>query len=152
MFNSSFCVSANDAPPPVRRRNAARRSRIQARPDYGDNFLGTVVNFLIIALAIFLVVRQINAMTRKPAEQITPGVCDCPQCLSPAFRSRRHAVSSVRSQCSGAVCSPGTACAHQGRVFAPGNPTGSQNARRLVVGGCSNRVNGARVTVCVGAW
>jgi len=46
-------------------------------------FLATVVNFLIIALAIFLVVRQINAMTRKPAEQITPTLRDCPQCLSP---------------------------------------------------------------------
>jgi large conductance mechanosensitive channel len=46
-------------------------------------FLATVVNFLIVALAIFLVVRQINAMTRKPAEQITPTLRDCPQCLSP---------------------------------------------------------------------
>ncbi|MDQ6800456.1 MAG: large conductance mechanosensitive channel protein MscL [Acidobacteriota bacterium] len=46
-------------------------------------FFGTVVNFLIIALAIFLVIRQINRMTRKPAEQITPSLRDCPQCLSP---------------------------------------------------------------------
>ncbi len=46
-------------------------------------FLSTVVNFLIIALAIFLVVRQINRMTRKPAELITPSLRDCPQCLSP---------------------------------------------------------------------
>jgi len=46
-------------------------------------FLGTVVNFLIIALAVFLVIRQINAMTRKPAEEITPSLRDCPQCLSP---------------------------------------------------------------------
>jgi len=45
-------------------------------------FLATVVNFLIVAMAIFLVVRQINAMTRKPAEQITPTLRDCPQCLS----------------------------------------------------------------------
>lgn len=44
-------------------------------------FLATVVNFLIVALAIFLVVRQIIAMTRKPA--VTPGLRDCPQCLSP---------------------------------------------------------------------
>ena len=43
-------------------------------------FLGTLVNFLIIALAIFLAIRQINAMTRKPVEQTTR---DCPQCLSP---------------------------------------------------------------------
>lgn len=52
-----------------------------ATVNYGV-FLATVVNFLIIALAIFLVIRQINAMTRKPAEQITPALRDCPQCLS----------------------------------------------------------------------
>ena len=46
-------------------------------------FLGTMVNFVIIALAVFLVIRQINAMTRKPAEEITPALRDCPQCLSP---------------------------------------------------------------------
>ncbi|PYQ60003.1 MAG: large conductance mechanosensitive channel protein MscL [Acidobacteria bacterium] len=46
-------------------------------------FLATVVNFLIIALAVFLVIRQINAMTRKPAELTTPSLRDCPQCLSP---------------------------------------------------------------------
>ena len=53
-----------------------------ATMNYGV-FLSTVVNFLIIALAIFLVIRQMNAMTRKPAEQITPTLRDCPQCLSP---------------------------------------------------------------------
>jgi len=46
-------------------------------------FLATVVNFLIIALAVFLVIRQINAMTRRPAELTTPSLRDCPQCLSP---------------------------------------------------------------------
>jgi len=46
-------------------------------------FLGTLVNFLIIALAIFLAIRQINAMTRKPVERTTPTLRDCPQCLSP---------------------------------------------------------------------
>ncbi len=40
-------------------------------------FINTVIAFLIVALAIFLVVRQVNR--RKPA----PSLRDCPQCLSP---------------------------------------------------------------------
>ncbi|HUJ15233.1 MAG TPA: large conductance mechanosensitive channel protein MscL [Thermoanaerobaculia bacterium] len=46
-------------------------------------FINTVINFLIIALAIFLVVRSINKLTRKPAEKTTPTMRDCPECLSP---------------------------------------------------------------------
>lgn len=45
-------------------------------------FLNSVVFFLIIALAIFLAIRQMNRMTRKPAEAVTPAMRDCPQCLS----------------------------------------------------------------------
>jgi large conductance mechanosensitive channel len=41
-------------------------------------FINAIIYFLIIAMAIFLVVRQINAMARKPAT-----MRDCPQCLSP---------------------------------------------------------------------
>lgn len=46
-------------------------------------FLSVVVNFLIVALAVFLLVRQIIKLTHKPAEQVTPSLRDCPQCLSP---------------------------------------------------------------------
>jgi large conductance mechanosensitive channel len=45
-------------------------------------FVNTLINFLIIALAIFLVVKQINRMNRKPAEAVVPTMKDCPQCLS----------------------------------------------------------------------
>ena len=45
-------------------------------------FINNIVQFLIFALAIFLMVRQINRMTRKPAESVTPTMRDCPQCLS----------------------------------------------------------------------
>jgi len=43
-------------------------------------FLNTVINFVIVALAIFLFVHQLIKMMRKPAEKTTR---DCPQCLSP---------------------------------------------------------------------
>jgi len=43
-------------------------------------FLNTVINFVIVALAIFLFVYQMIKMMRKSAEK---GTRDCPQCLSP---------------------------------------------------------------------
>ena len=40
-------------------------------------FLNTVINFLIVAVAVFLVVHQVNRWTKKPA---APTTKDCPQC------------------------------------------------------------------------
>jgi large conductance mechanosensitive channel len=40
-------------------------------------FLNTVINFLIVAFAVFLVVHQVNRWTKKPA---APTTKDCPQC------------------------------------------------------------------------
>ena len=45
---------------------------------YG-NFLNTVVNFIIIAFAIFLIVRQAERM-KKPAPAAAPTTKDCPYC------------------------------------------------------------------------
>jgi large conductance mechanosensitive channel len=46
-------------------------------------FINAVFMFLIVALAIFLVIRSVNKMTRKPAEAVSPNMRDCPECLSP---------------------------------------------------------------------
>jgi large conductance mechanosensitive channel len=46
-------------------------------------FLNNVVTFLIVLAAIFVVIKQMNKLSRKPAEQTTPSMRDCPQCLSP---------------------------------------------------------------------
>ena len=43
-------------------------------------FLNNVVNFLIIAFAIFIVVQQVNRWTKKPAPPAAPTTKDCPQC------------------------------------------------------------------------
>ena len=43
-------------------------------------FLNTVINFLIIAFAIFLLVRQVNRWTSRPAPAAAPTTKDCPQC------------------------------------------------------------------------
>lgn len=44
-------------------------------------FLGTIVDFLIVAFVIFLVIRQINRMRRQP-EVVAPETRECPFCLS----------------------------------------------------------------------
>jgi len=43
-------------------------------------FLNSVVNFFIVALVVFLVVQQINRLTKKPAPPAVPTTKDCPQC------------------------------------------------------------------------
>ena len=43
-------------------------------------FLSTVINFLIVAFAVFLVVHQVNRWTKKPEAPAAPTTKDCPQC------------------------------------------------------------------------
>jgi len=43
-------------------------------------FLNTIVNFLIIAFAVFLLVRQVNRWTKKPEPAAAPTTKECPQC------------------------------------------------------------------------
>ena len=45
---------------------------------YGS-FLNTVINFLIVAFAIFLLVKQVNRF-QKPAPVAAPATKDCPYC------------------------------------------------------------------------
>ena len=47
---------------------------------YG-NFLNTVVNFLIVSFAVFLLVRQVNRLQR-PATAAAPSTKECPYCVS----------------------------------------------------------------------
>lgn len=48
--------------------------------NYGA-FIQTVVDFLIVALVIFIVIKQINRVKRKPAE-IAPSTKECAFCAS----------------------------------------------------------------------
>jgi len=45
--------------------------------NYGQ-FLNTVIDFIIVAFAIFLVIKQINRLKREPE----PSSKECPHCLS----------------------------------------------------------------------
>jgi large conductance mechanosensitive channel len=49
---------------------------------YG-NFLNTVINFLIVSFAIFLLVKSVNRMKKPaPAPAAAPATKECPFCLS----------------------------------------------------------------------
>ena len=59
---------------------AAAKAAGAATLNYGM-FLNTIVNFLIVAFAVFLLVRQVNRLMPKPAPP-APTTRDCPYCLS----------------------------------------------------------------------
>jgi large conductance mechanosensitive channel len=61
---------------------AAAKAAGAATLNYGL-FLNSVVNFLIVAFAVFLLVRQVNRLAPKPAPAAAaPATRDCPYCLS----------------------------------------------------------------------
>jgi len=43
-------------------------------------FLNTIINFLIVTLAVFLLVEQVNRWSKKPEPPKAPTTKDCPQC------------------------------------------------------------------------
>ena len=62
---------------------------------YG-NFINTVISFLIVAFAVFLLVRSVNKWLPKPAPPVTTK--DCPQCAMPiplAAKKCAHCTSAV---------------------------------------------------------
>lgn len=44
-------------------------------------FINSIINFLIVALAIFVVIKQMNRM-KKPAPAAAPSTKECPYCFS----------------------------------------------------------------------
>jgi len=59
---------------------AAAKAAGAATLNYGM-FFNHVINFLIIAFAIFLLIKQINRM-QKPAPAAAPTTKECPHCFS----------------------------------------------------------------------
>src|ERR1700730_13445550 len=57
---------------------AAAKAAAAPTINYGL-FLNTIINFLIVAFAVFLLVQQVNCWGKKPA----PTTRDCPQCAMP---------------------------------------------------------------------
>jgi|SRR3989339_548253 len=52
-----------------------------ATMNYGI-FLNTVIDFMIVAFAIFVLIKQINRLTIKEKAEVVPSVKECPYCLS----------------------------------------------------------------------
>jgi len=59
---------------------AAAKEAGAATVNYGI-FLNTVIDFLIVAFAIFLLIRQVNKLKRQPPAA-PPNTKDCPFCVS----------------------------------------------------------------------
>jgi large conductance mechanosensitive channel len=75
-FSNLFINLSGTAYPSI----AAAKAAGAATLNYGV-FLNNIINFLIIAFAIFLLIKQINRM-QKPAPAAAPTTKDCPYCLS----------------------------------------------------------------------
>ena len=75
-FSSLFINLSGQAFPTVAAAKAAGAPTI----NYGI-FIGTVIDFIIVAFVIFLLIRQVNRM-QKPAAPAAPIAKDCPYCLS----------------------------------------------------------------------
>lgn len=59
---------------------AAAKEAGAATINYGM-FVNHVINFLIVAFAVFLLIRQVNRLKRAEAAPAAPTTKDCPQCL-----------------------------------------------------------------------
>ena len=78
---------------------AAAKAAGAATINYGL-FLNTVINFLIVAFAIFILVKQVNRMQRPAPAPPPPATKDCPLCFSaiPIKATRcPHCTSEVRA-------------------------------------------------------
>jgi large conductance mechanosensitive channel len=75
-FANLFINLSHNSYPTIEKAKAAGQPTL----NYGL-FLSSVVNFLIIAFAIFLLLRMVNRWLLKPAPAAAPTTRDCPQCL-----------------------------------------------------------------------
>lgn len=74
---------------------AEAKKNSAATMNYG-NFINTIINFLIVALAVFLLVRAVNKWLPKPVPPVTTK--DCPQCAMPvplAAKKCGHCTSAI---------------------------------------------------------
>jgi len=75
-FSNLFITLAGQSYPSLAAAKAAGAPTI----NYGV-FLNTVLDFLIVAFAIFLLIRQVNRF-QKPAAVAAPATRECPYCVS----------------------------------------------------------------------
>jgi len=49
--------------------------------NYGA-FINTIIDFVIVAFVVFLMVRSINQLTKKPEAPVAPTTKECPHCCT----------------------------------------------------------------------
>ena len=76
-FSSLFLHISGKAYPTI----AAAKAAGAATINYGA-FINTLIDFVIVAFAIFLLVRQVNRWMTKPAPAAAPTTKDCPFCAT----------------------------------------------------------------------
>jgi large conductance mechanosensitive channel len=77
-FSNYFVTIKGAAQPTL----AAAKAAGSVTINYGV-FINTVLDFLIVAFAIFMLIRQVNRFKKKEeAAPAAPATKDCPQCLS----------------------------------------------------------------------
>jgi large conductance mechanosensitive channel len=76
-FSNLFINLSSNSYPSI----AAAKAAGAATLNYGV-FCNTILNFLIIAFAIFLLIKQINRMQRPAPAAPVPTIKECPHCLS----------------------------------------------------------------------
>jgi large conductance mechanosensitive channel len=75
-FSSMFINLSGQTYPTI----AAAKEAGAATLNYGI-FINTIIDFIIVAFAIFLLVRQVNKLKRQP-EPAAPNTKTCPYCVS----------------------------------------------------------------------
>ena len=45
-------------------------------------FINAIISFMIVAFAVFLMIKQINKLTEEPVKEEAPTTKDCPECCS----------------------------------------------------------------------
>lgn len=81
-FTKYFVILKQGTPPgPYPTMDAAEAAHAVTL-NYGA-FVGTIISFIIIALAIFIMIRQINKLKREPEDvPASPTTKECPHCYT----------------------------------------------------------------------
>jgi large conductance mechanosensitive channel len=80
-FSDLFAVLREGMPPPPYPTLEAAKAAGAVTLNYGA-FITVIINFLIVAAAIFLVIRAVERLHRKEAAVPPPSTKECPFCFS----------------------------------------------------------------------
>jgi large conductance mechanosensitive channel len=80
-FSDLFVVLRQGTPPPPYPTLEAAKAAGAVTLNYGA-FITVIINFLIVAAAIFLVIRAVERLHRKEAAAPPPSMKECPFCFS----------------------------------------------------------------------